>query len=405
MLDLISRIRVSFIFLTAFVTYQFFNFFYFPDNIIFGDEGRFIEEAINLYQSGEFVTFGSSRAWEMPLTAIIYSLILTFVGNEDYLIHAVRFFQSLLLLIQGLLIKKISLEIFNNELSSKLALLIFLFYPFFIFYQGLLLSENLFITFLLLSFYFLYKWGKHEQFLNKNFFITLICFSLAIYTKATISFLPIILMAVYSLFRSRNFIKSAQVLISSFVFLSILMSPWWIRNYLIFDSFVPFTTTSGKNMYLGNNLKNKTGGNDQRIDWDIKFSESVSQLTELERQSKYKNEAIKFMITEPQRAIELAFLKLKRFYSFTPNAPEYGKGIYFWASLLTYSPIFILSIGSILFYRFKLSELVPVYGLILYFTFIHMIFIASLRYRLPLEPFFIVLAAQSMILLKSRFTN
>ena len=134
MLDLISRIRVSFIFLTAFVTYQFFNFFYFPDNIIFGDEGRFINEAINLYQSGEFVTFGSSRAWEMPLTAIIYSIILTFVGNEDYLILAVRFFQSLLLLIQGLLIKQISLQIFKNELSSKIALIIFLFYA--VFFTG-----------------------------------------------------------------------------------------------------------------------------------------------------------------------------------------------------------------------------------------------------------------------------
>jgi hypothetical protein len=37
--------------------------------------------------------------------------------------------------------------------------------------------------------------------------------------------------------------------------------------------------------------------------------------------------------------------------------------------------------------------LLPVYLLIAYFTLVHAAAIASLRYRLPIEPFFIVMAA------------
>jgi hypothetical protein len=36
--------------------------------------------------------------------------------------------------------------------------------------------------------------------------------------------------------------------------------------------------------------------------------------------------------------------------------------------------------------------------LIAYFTFVHVVTIASLRYRVPIEPFFLVLGADSLAL-------
>ena len=163
----------------AFALYQCVNFLYFPAGVTFGDEERFIGEAITLSKTGEFWTFGSSRAWEMPLTAIVYSLFYDVTQNEVGLIYSVRVFQSLLLIIQALLISKILLIIFNNKKAANIALFAMLFYPFFVFYQGLLLSENIFITLLIVSFYYLYLWRNYGFKLDKYFVLTIFSFTLS----------------------------------------------------------------------------------------------------------------------------------------------------------------------------------------------------------------------------------
>jgi len=52
----------------------------------------------------------------------------------------------------------------------------------------------------------------------------------------------------------------------------------------------------------------------------------------------------------------------------------------------------IALIGELLWRR-TARALLPIYLLIGYFTLVHVVTIASLRYRLPIEPFLIVMAA------------
>lgn len=388
--------NTAYLCILAFAFYQCVNFLYFPAGVTFGDEERFIGEAITLSNTGEFWTFGSSRAWEMPLTAIVYSLFYDVAQSEIGLIYSTRVFQSLLLIAQSLMISKMVLIIFGNKRASSIALFAMLFYPFFVFYQGLLLSENIFITLLISSFYYLYLWRNNGFELDRYFVLTIFLFALSIYSKATLSFMPVIILTTFYLFNEFNIKRAASIFTISAVLLSLFMAPWWVRNYVVFDTFVPFTTTSAKNLYLGNNLNNKTGGNDQRIDWESDFVNKLtgSEYNELEIDKAFKERAIYFMATYPEKTIHLMYLKFKRFYNIFPNAPSFNKGYYKWIAMLSYGSVFLLFIFSV-FYNFSyLRALAPIYLLFGYFTLLHIVFIASLRYRLPLEPFMILLASQ-----------
>jgi len=380
----------------AFCVYQGVNFFYFPLETRFGDENRFIREAIQLYEHGVFAK-GLSQAWEMPLTAIIYSAFYSLFETRESLIAIVRVFQSLLLVLQAFLLCKISLSIFDDELTAYITFILILFYPFFIFYQGLLLSENIFITLLIISFYYLYCWYDNDFALNKYFVLSNLFFVLTIYSKGTLSVLPPLLLSAFYFINTYNKIRTVKILIFSTVLYSILLSPWWIRNYDIFDQFVPFTTSSGMNLYLGNNPYNLTGGCDWSKDVDMDEISSLFDIKdekdELRSNQIFKDRAVEFIKDNPGRFLELAILKFKRFYNIVPNADGYNKGYYKWLTLLSYGSILILFIISTVFHIKEYKKLSAIYILFLYITLIHMIVIASLRYRLPLEPFMILMAS------------
>jgi hypothetical protein len=57
---------------------------------------------------------------------------------------------------------------------------------------------------------------------------------------------------------------------------------------------------------------------------------------------------------------------------------------------------FPLAILSVWLNRRKWLELFPIFALIAYYTLIHIVVISSLRYRLPVEPFFLILGADCL---------
>jgi hypothetical protein len=69
---------------------------------------------------------------------------------------------------------------------------------------------------------------------------------------------------------------------------------------------------------------------------------------------------------------------------------------------LSFGPILVLGLIAAFSLRKQFWTLLPVYLLFAYFTAVHMVTIASLRYRLPLEPFLILLAAGPIATLYSR---
>src|SRR6185503_3371033 len=122
------------------------DLFYFPPHLIFPDEDRILRSATRLAATGEFWV-GSDRAWEMPGTALYFAPAVWLFGSNTAVLP-IRIAQSILLAAQCILIA-ITAERLVGKGAAIIAACIVALYPFFLFYQGLLLSETLFNTLLL----------------------------------------------------------------------------------------------------------------------------------------------------------------------------------------------------------------------------------------------------------------
>ena len=402
MLDINKR-NMIIVTIIAFAFYQFINFIYFPIATTFPDEQRFLTEAITFANTGEF-WIGNNRAWEMPLTAIVYGSIYKIANNIEYTIILIRIMQSLMLILQAFLIYKISLIIFKKSKVAFLSFIIMLFYPFFIYYQALLLSETLFTTILILSFYFMYKWYESGFIINKYFILTNVFLTFTIYSKGTLSILPPLLISIFYLLNTYNIKIFIKYFIYSILIYILIMSVWWLRNYYIFDKFIAFTTSSSMNLYLGANKNNKFGGINGRTNMEPEFRKRMNSLNnELRKSDEYKKRALEFILNNKDRYVELMWLKFKRFYSFTFNADRYNKVYYNLLSIFSYGLVFIFALTTVILMIKEWKKMSAIYILILYFTLIHILYIASIRYRFPIEHFLILLGAYSMIELNKIF--
>lgn len=345
------------------------DLFYFTQlHTLLPDEHRFLAEA-----AGEF-----HGAWEMPGTALFYmSFVFVFGKLAPFFI---RLTQAALCVYQVKLIHDLALTIYGKD-AAKVAAWISAVYPFFLFYQGLLLSECMFTVLLVWAVLLFYR--------NKS---NIWLFSLLTYIKPTLLMFPV--------FAAPN-LKSIIIRLSVF---ALIMSPWVLRNQIVLGSPVLFTTGSADNLYIGNNPKS-TGGIDYYKDADINIINQFNSLPELQRQKAYSDAAWNYIRNNPIAFAHRAWIKFLRFWNVIPNASEYG-GIYKWISGLTFGPILLLALWSTIKHR-NWKTMLPIYCLIGYMTALHCIVIASLRYRFPIEPFLIIMASGvfSNGLLTDRDTN
>lgn len=371
------------------------NLFYFPPTTIFPDEQRYFASAVRLAASGEFWV-GGDRAWEMPGTAAFYALAIRLFG-ADMAIVPIRFAQSILLAVQCGLIAFIARRIFGKTTVAFVAACVAALYPFFLFYQGLLLSETLFMTLMLGGIAALYWWRGRGMRLDVALVIACLCFALATLTKATLTILPPLLIAATAWIAGATLRRSLTILIAASCFYVTFLSPWWIRNATLLHAFVPFSTGSAQNLYLGNNPRNVHAGIDWSSDVDPAVVARIAALPdEVERQRAYGKIAVDYIKENPAAFIRAAGKKFVRFWNVIPNAAEFKTGAYAFISAASFGPVLVLALLCVARRWRDWRVLAPIYLLTGYFTVVHIVTIASLRYRLPIEPLLIVLAAEPL---------
>jgi hypothetical protein len=197
--------------------------------------------------------------------------------------------------------------------------------------------------------------------------------------------------------------RAFTILLTATCLYGAFLSPWWIRNAAVLGTFVPFTTGSAQNLYLGNNPNNPEAG----IDWSTNVDTAlVTKLlampNEVERQAAFSQAAIAYIKDNPAAFIRGAVKKFIRFWNPVSNAPEFRTGIYGVVSAASFAPVLALALICAVRWRRQWRLLAPIYLIVGYFTFVHVVTIASLRYRLPIEPLLILLAAEPLSALIER---
>lgn len=124
----------------------------------------------------------------------------------------------------------------------------------------------------------------------------------------------------------------------------------------------------------------------------IEYPTVPTGANELERDRIYRQHAIKWAGDHPARMLELAWAKVKRTWSIRVNAADYQSPLYAAIAWLTVAPIFALAIVGAWHLR-RSAVLLLLLAPATYFTLVHMVFVGSIRYRVPAMPFLFILAA------------
>jgi hypothetical protein len=378
------------------------DLFYFPATTVFPDEPRFLGEAARLVETGQF-WIGPDRAWEMPGTALFFAPAVWLFGQHGA-IPAIRLAQAILLVVQCALIASIARRIFGKPAVAFVAACIAAIYPFFVFYQGLLLSETLFDTLLLASIAALYWWRGRGMRIDIALVITSLLFVAATMTKATLTVAPPFVLAATAFVAGVGWRRLMAIFATAVCLYVAFMSPWWIRNAMVLGTFVPFATNGATNLYLGNNRHNPEAGVDWGRDAEPEVVARINALpSELERQHAYSKAALDYIKQSPEVFLRAAGKKFMRFWNIVPNAAEYKSAFYSIISAASFGPVLLFAlIGAVRCWR-QWRALAPLYLIFGYFTFVYVVTIASLRYRLPIEGLLIVLAAEPVTALLALF--
>ena len=167
------------------------------------------------------------------------------------------------------------------------------------------------------------------------------------------------------------------------------MTPWACRNASATGHFVFTSLWSGPSLYDGLN-PGATGASDMRFFDD---EQVMSRMTEYEMNQHYKDRAVQFAVENPGRTASLALKKAALYLSPVPNfAKRKGWGatvvcVVFWAFLA------VTCFAGVRSRQWDGLALMVTVGPFLLFLLVHMVFVGSVRYRLPLEFPLAVLAA------------
>ena len=168
----------------------------------------------------------------------------------------------------------------------------------------------------------------------------------------------------------------------------LVMSPWWVRNARIYGRFVPTSLWLGASLYDGLN-PDATGASDMAF----RDTPEFRSLGEIEQDATLTRGALDFARSDPWRVLELALIKIGRYWSPWPNAEDYRSPWLAVASAVVVIPLYLLMIAGAWDRRRDLRVLVLLAGPVLYFCVVHSVFVSSIRYRIPGEIAAMPLAA------------
>jgi len=311
----------------------------------------------------------------MPL----YPLIVAVVGTG----WSQRLFDIALSTVTVWLLCDLTWVMFRDRRAALLAGAMAAVYPYFIFYAVIGLTETLFMTLMVVAFAAWYR----GAFTRAATFT-----ALSILTRPIIDLLPPFLIFYFALVVRRLPLRGALRQLGVYVLIYVaLLTPWWIHNYNAYGTFVRLNLGSGLALYSGNNARNQSGG---VSDVDLDTSQFDRIADPIARDRAARDAALAYIEADPVRFLKLAELKFLRFWRLYPFAEPYRSNLYVIASLLSFAPVLLLAVAFVLSCGFAtLVNVVPLIMFAAYLTAVHVITVGSTRYRLPIEPFLIVLAA------------
>lgn len=196
---------------------------------------------------------------------------------------------------------------------------------------------------------------------------------------------------------SKRFLSGA--LIGLGCFLALL--PWAWRNHEVTGHWIFTSLWSGPSLYDGLH-EGATGASDMQF---LEDDNLFSKMSEFDVNEHYKKRAVEFVTSHPGRTLRLAFIKAGRYLSPSLNVTGFSGGPFSLFCVAWYFTWTALILYGILDLRRRPSVVVLLASPFLQFLLVHMVFVGSIRYRLPVEFPLSILAAHGFVLLRQRWNH
>lgn len=169
--------------------------------------------------------------------------------------------------------------------------------------------------------------------------------------------------------------------------------PWGLRNQSVTGHFTLTTFWVGPSLYDG--LNPAATGDSEMTFFDRE--NLLGRMSEYDMDQEYRRRAKEYAWTHPGRAVELSFIKLARYWTPWPNAAQFQQAWMKAVVAISFGAILIPALYGTWLMRQRWVVLLICWGPILYFAAVHMVFVGSIRYRLPAEYPLAVLSGVGVI--------
>nr|MBN2276206.1 glycosyltransferase family 39 protein [candidate division Zixibacteria bacterium] len=344
------------------------------------------------YYVGQFPT-----AYRPPGYPFFLSRLYAIFGTHPQIGAVANIALSLaIMLISYLIIRRIL-----NEGSARWTMVILAFFPSQLLFVNLLASEPLFTALFLTAVYIFILACRRRR--NQNWYILAggVFLGLATLTRA-ITLLYLIVPVVFWLAVTRTWRKTITYTLVALIGLTLVVSPWMIRNYRQKGKFT-ISTNRGINLLIGNQPGSGMG-------WNQPVTEEFSigdPTREVYIDSVGWSRGIQYIESDPIGFVKRGFLKILYFYAVDMEGLGYELveaadndrfDRYVIVGLLTetyYIMILMFAFfgGLILLRRPRAAGKLLILLTIGYWTAVHFVFFADGRFHFPLIPFISGLAA------------
>lgn len=345
--------------------------------LVIPDQGYLLHDAAGYRDSALHLLnhWRMANPYQMPL----YPLLIAATGPGLGQLAA----DITLSVISVWLVCELAEELFADQFATIFSGLMAACYPPLIFFSVVGLSETLFITLILVSFLSWYR---------ANFAAAGVAAVLAILTRPVFDIFAPVLVILFALVVHRlSFIQMLGRLAVYATIYCVLMTPWWLSNYQAYGQFVHLTPGGGTALYAGNNPLNHSGGGNVGVDYDLTTFEKIADP--VERDGALRSAAFRYIADHPLRFLELAGLKFIRMWRPWPANDGYRNFATILIAILSFVPVALLAGMGVYLKRTTVRRLSPILSFALGYTAVHMILVGTIRYRLPLEPFLLILSS------------
>ncbi len=286
-----------------------------------------------------------------------------------------------------------------NEKVALLATAISAVYAYLIFYGVTLVTETPFTLALLIALYLAIRMRSGEMTGVGSWVLLGIVLAIAVLLRmAVIFFIPILLFWLFFAIRKHT---SVIMLAVPLAIIALAVAPLALRNWQLWHQFLLLEAQFGHVFWNGNH-PGHLGNFHPFIVFPIP-EEVLALKNDVLITNTLLRMGIQNVLAQPGDFVMLTLTRLREFFLFWPTAD----------STLAANILRVCSFGLILPFTLyglvvnlrRFQELAPIYLFGLVHTGIYAVTWTMIRYRIPLDPFFILFAAYTLVMIYSRVTQ